>query len=1643
MPIFTGTAKTQFASTNPSESSSDFDKLVGQALAGLSSIAKTALEFQSSYVEDGTYDVAGVQTKERFYPGTKFSSKRRQFAQRPKATVFIKKKQFGSLSNNYDVRFLDDDEKLYLRCVKALLKRKCDEIAFYESLVNISSVYETTGFLTIDALFDGALEGALNVLGAFSNTVSLDPALGAVFLSSEQAATPGKPGVFQFLQQLYALKERNERSKASAYTRWVEDPKQPDYSGLGPGTGTIELNMVTSISASSSIEGQGSASLQIEDPYQLMLVTDTDIEIALRSAASAAGAFSSALRGSSDFRLALARRADAKLTALRREGRQRDISFEFEDEQPVAILGIVSEDDPTYWSWKRQLTSQADVADALRLGITREEIALINQVLLHMGEYYAAIKASDNTSQGVTPGLARVRDRLRQDFLGQHIIQPMDQVTIFVSGNTKEISPITGANDLLDASRSSVSDEIDSTLIEQERLSIAPEVPFWLYNSIRKRSTFRDDGACIFSGLADSVSDEYSGQSGQFSVSVRCSDNTKYLELSLFTLSPSLNNTYGAVNDPLTPFDLDSAVDPASGLIIADRLELSSINKQRAEFLRIPSGPNRGASLLDRSLLQDKRNNVAIVTHTPGLVYKWKQGIIAATLNEPGGGGATGGLSPFKQPFARLDAANIASILITGQPYDYGTFLEGVSKIGGFNTDSTNISRDFFNYIFDYVGRTNRYYGNFVPAKNQTLDRESALTYFQLQNSLKGLNIQANKRISDLLKLEKDLTRIGSGGVTGTVAVEQEKDRIRRQISDLNSQLTDLQGKLPLGIQISLEGNNTFISVDDANRSTRDSSIALNRRELDRDIVYRLKRKPEDVRFNQDKNFFVVSSDYDTEFTIQSFAAELRSPFQLYDAEYKTPKEIVKSAAEALQLEFFADHNGNLVLRPPRYNRTPLSLMLEVLRREPKDGKGILPTFVKNLFESRANALRTSLLKNELEIAYELYSLGLDQTAVDGNSTAVVPLLKPADSILELDLGAVDSEIERIGKAESGDSRGSFVFGPSSRLSTLRKISDDRAGSSLGTSTRDKLIKAILTKKKLNGENIASDSVKAAAEAQADARLVKLREADSRFSANAALDKISAYLNARRSILRSFSDVIGRSSEKTNLDDVYGIFNLYGGASIGAASLSGGQALSQLGEAFGVKSGSGFALGIPPGLERFVENDLANLDGPRSGKRFIIEDGVIINSGFSHNPPLFTQQTVQGSIDFIATPGGIGSIPTLTAVATDFDSWRQYGFRADQTKYRPDMTSAELQCAPYASLLLSNQRRKIHAGSVTLMGNEHYQLGDNVYVSYRGMIYYVTSMSHDINLNNGTFTTRLELEYGRAIGDIIPTPIDIAGAIPTGTSAIAKSYKNETSVDNRERRTSTGASIINLGTLHANPVLRQQLINASKASQDVGVSGEGIASAFLKSNKKIIENIVLRARARTVMAPDTESYIEVRGYYVDAKTDSQAQTVEQGGIRAASVFFAQAASVEIARLLDGGNPGGTAPTGSSETPLPVADSKTSSPSISNKQVRPPLIIDISKDPTDENRDKLPFPSEEAWVSASPVSIPSGPPSTKTSALRTASALGFGVAGTLTGALIDASGSQSSGGSVPSTGSRTVDLPVNAFDVVLVIEKKVK
>src|ERR1041385_6784224 len=128
----------------------------------------------------------------------------------------------------------------------------------------------------------------------------------------------------------------------------------------------------------------------------------------------------------------------------------------------------------------------------------------------------------------------------------------------------------------------------------------------------------------------------------------------------------------------------------------------------------------------------------------------------------------------------------------------------------------------------------------------------------------------------------------------------------------------------------------------------------------------------------------------------------------------------------------------------------------------------------------------------------------------------------------------------------------------------------------------------------------------------------------------------------------------------------------------------------------------------------------------------------------------------------------------MWAGAVDYDLWRMYGFKSTDDVKVPFLSDPETQLKPYAVFLLLQQRARVMKGSVTIIGNEYYQLGDVVYLADRDMLFYVTGITH--NYGEGEdFTTSLTLEYGRPPGEYIPTPLDVIGKtlLKQNTSALA------------------------------------------------------------------------------------------------------------------------------------------------------------------------------------------------------------------------------------------------------------------------------
>lgn len=180
-------------------------------------------------------------------------------------------------------------------------------------------------------------------------------------------------------------------------------------------------------------------------------------------------------------------------------------------------------------------------------------------------------------------------------------------------------------------------------------------------------------------------------------------------------------------------------------------------------------------------------------------------------------------------------------------------------------------------------------------------------------------------------------------------------------------------------------------------------------------------------------------------------------------------------------------------------------------------------------------------------------------------------------------------------------------------------------------------------------------------------------------------------------------------------------------------------------------------------FDHLIEDDRRNLLGPGSGKRYIIRDHSIISARFSETPPDFTRVDVYGD-----APLGMGdSLGSFTdslyfwAGGTDFDLWRQYGYKGKEIKV-PFISDAESQARPYAIMELQLQRVNVNRGNVTVAGNEFYQPGDTVFLPEKGLLYYVKSVSHTFSVGQ-TFTTSLDLSYGHPPGIYLPSPLDVVG----------------------------------------------------------------------------------------------------------------------------------------------------------------------------------------------------------------------------------------------------------------------------------------
>lgn len=1837
------------------------------------------------FVDDGFSNVPGTA-----FVGSQFSNiddikTRRITTQEPSLTVYIKKRVFWSLRNEFDVRFMDTGEKLLMRATKLLFENKCSQLAAYEALTKASSlITEDSEFdaARVEALYDRLndfFDEAVTSLEADALTaIQTDPTnieFNERIINQLEELKRDAAKIGPAVESLFKLKNNVKKTRQATHTNWVidTDANAGDVINIGRGSGVIELTLVSNLSTSLSLDYQNKGSVQfsIQDPYNLTKITSSEIESALSAAfkevidieniprtGGTAGSFNEqALLGGPSFFLEEARRKEERLNRIRRDKVSNAFGLSGSGTGPIGTAGapeIVFEVNPTTFAQNKVTISITSLPEsfnspiAFSLALTSlpvehqlglEELSLVKEIFDLLTEYVNSVQKLNDTIREINsnPDVEYARRKLRQWYLGKSIIQPMDGIHVYMRGNTFKDGQVVGPlNALLNDSSFIQSfaenSQINDIMLEEEmRLFGIENVPVELYRSIRTGSLLRNAGIHVFGGLVSSTSERYSD--GSYVLDVSGESNMKWLDISRANTRPSLDQSRGVLEDPLTAHQIE--IDESTGLIKSDP-QLLSQNKLRLPLLNYDSGTSKGDKPSENNIKQDNipissNSTLPVFQHAPGLVYRWKEGIITATLNinlrtSLDGKGEDSaklrrelGVNVVENPFASADAADVVSIMVTGWPHNYESFVLNAQSIGTFSFGHNNSSESFFHTFFDVFRSQNKALGDFHPFKTINITQEQMAKRLEIQDGLVKSRKKLQKLRRELAEFQdrmdsistqpeqlKSLGQISEGFQEEVNVINRQRSEVAsslvRIINDLKKQINQESGKFQQSIKdgaaegLRIYGNDIAFDFDRSTGASTEEEVGISYKKIKiRNRMLQL-RPQLSCKFNSDTNLFIVSDDYDKDLDIQAFALKaLNSKIPLWESGYDTPYSICCNVAKTLDFEFFCmakdtiilvmDSLGNIsskciedfidgdsVLSINQKTKViswqPAKLHKRRLNKDEKmfairDGQGNsikvsnkhrlldnnlkeivadkvvpgtllgtatnLPNIqqdskidIYKIFEnhkwykdlgdkfvikgkgSRCNPIPKSVIVDE-EISWLLGiyiaegSISDVENRIDKNSRGYytifslnydeLSIAKKISDIISLKFN-INSKIYCYKKYNRCTvSVGSFVFAKIIKNIFGRTLSENKkippimwrasnknkiaclAGIFVGDGTFNRRISISSKSKYLlndisqillmleipskidkynkihiygknnilqftnylkdwkyykqicdycsssntfeNRKKISNYEVKDVKEIiyddfvydlgvdnnhtfligqtwshncdtqghihfrppkynktplslilklflldrgegkriypvfleqlfrnrlktfadEAELKDLEIREqlillgvdvqipqqannvvqdetstinlnnfmdaATAQLTADEIRNKSKLLIDTRNTItakrggtpipvnaetlasaaddIAKFSVVEGRKNPNVNVNRLSVINKL---AQLQSQKQKIDNIKKRLGgevEKFeGTRKNTLHGQGnrrlteeemnnlLAP-FEDLVENDLFDDLGPNSSSRFIISDDQIISYEFTESDnEIYCRVDVTGQQDLIGEEGAIGGVPILWAGGTDFDLWRQYGWRSQGAINKPFFTDAELQCAPYALMLLSRNRRNTVRGTITLAGNEYYQLGDVIYLNSRDMLYYVTGVRHSFSYDgNGTFTTSLDLRYGHPLGDYIATPLDVIGK---------NLIENQRLFNYRitSRETASRASGVSIGTV----------VFPNSTSEDISaIRKELLIGGFGASNLKALKNALLKAHA--TIRNEGLSKVEIRGF-VRNESDSNRVAIRMG-----------------------------------------------------------------------------------------------------------------------------------------------------------------
>lgn len=1475
--------------------------------------------------------------------------------QQPDITVLIKKKQFSSLKENFNLNLLDADERLYLQILKRLLFNKCKAIAAYERLSKIEEITKLSGVIN-----DYVLPGIFSSIDTLNTIV---PNL----ISGET------------LSAVETLKKVKNLSDTNNVTTWLNYQEVPYMTDVADGTGVIELTLVSSLNTTVTTKfGQGSASLNVENPNNLLTINTRDIEQAISDVVGFTNNnFFSIVDGQLNDTIFTLKK---EINSLRQERGAAPLKYIINSNSNYfkKLRVIIDEEgreiifnyDGGLLGFGSNVSFDANSYTGTN-GLTENESVLLNEVIKNTYILFGLEQTRKNEILQFNKDNNKVRKRLELELNGKTIIQQMDSITIFKSSKTsldekisQGFSLLNNKNSLLNNIQNSINNTIDTfdgffgrkeSFIESEKRAIVgDDFPTWLWLMLRNQFTRQAAGVCTFSGIITDVSRSYNN--GKYEINISAQDNCHYLEQSQINIKPAADAVDASLYDPLTPFKSD--YDLSNGLLLGNMPELLDENKR---LLLTGSVRSRAGRSIGRKLNED---NYLIKDLQPlakesgqgklryqffdpdGFVYRWKEGIGSLTLTgEPhnfGTGSIKSEANPIitNNPFVGQNVMNVLSLLITGIPYDFNNFIKSGLASGYILKDdlyNKNWHSSFLKTLINDINKSNSLWGNFIPLKRITLNQDA----FNFLRSGQFDLTQKNQRINSLLEqraeLFDQLTTIFSPLAQDPQWYKKSDNKLLVSESNLVSGLsaTDISGigqrliNLDYEIEQNLQGftdslNNSDVQGSDLviigddinlNDSTSYQDNIFQKERLRKKILEITQRRLWKVKANEDTNYFIVDDTYDQNYDIKAFEESLSNVISTFKSTYSTPAEQVQLASNLLGLEVFADTQGHINARPPAYNKIPSSVLLELLQSKQSKNISIFPEYLESLFFNQIKGItdKIEIIEDQIRLRTALLGAVDDATAIEklkgssGNSSNFVFLTDELDGRIKA----------------SGIGSLTLQANPDFLEESNRKSLDELSNllnNSINNSVNFDIVQ------KVNIVNSYTNSISSGERVNIIAKRLKnkgyndplIKDIENLFNASQVQSDKLKLSNQLASLL----------SERFNLIKLLNnsVRNLQQGIDVNSSKDSLVQPL------YNNKN-------FPEILYHMIEDEAVDDLGESSGKRYIIKDIDIISYRVVEKAPPFTLVQVNGSLanNLVQTPSGLdigtnGNFMT-SAFAVDYGMWRQYGFKGQNSVDVPFFTDPVTQCAPYATWLLNQARKNIFNIEIDMRGNEFIQAGEVYYLESEDLLGYAENVRHNYSFA-GTFTTSLTLTYVRKPGDFIPTMLDIVGKSLYATQNQSDLIKNN--------RNNSAANESSLGVV----------INYSPqilTPEDTSTSESNIfTTAFADSNRKNLANI--KASAAGLLQPTkfgSSFKVEARIYYNSEEGFSSANT--------SLITFAESIKQFLLNPVKNIN--------NNDGNVTISDNDQDN----NFNINPDDIeivqIDLGK--TEENRS----PSSEAWSSA--------------------------------------------------------------------------